>query len=291
MLSSMTGYGRSQQIIEDLDITVEVKSVNHRFFEFSSRLPRGMWYLEEKLKVLFHGQISRGKVDVNVAISNLGGDAKVEINLLLAESYLNELRKVGQILGLSDNLNLSEVARFHDIYISRASSPDEESVTKSVESIATKALEALLSTKRREGEGLGSDIENRLKTIEELTEDVERRNPQAVEQHRLRLTAKLEEILAGKNIDESRIITESAIFAEKTAADEETVRLRSHILQMRSFLSEGGAIGRKLDFLVQEMNREANTIGSKAPDSGTQHIVVELKSEIEKIREQIQNIE
>jgi len=292
MVTSMTGYGRAQQLIDGREISVEIKSVNHRYFEFSVRAPRSLGYLEEKLKSLVHAKTARGKVDVNVSVVSVeAATAQVEINLPLAQSYLTALREMGETLGLDDDLRLSTLSRFHDIYTVRKVDADEEALWLNIETVANEALQIFLQMKRSEGEKLAADISQRLDVIAGYADNVDARNPQIVDAYRERLTQKLTDLLADRNIDDARILTETAIFAEKTATAEETVRLRSHISQMRGFLSGGEATGRKMDFLVQEMNREANTIGSKAQDTGTQHLVVDLKSEIEKMREQIQNIE
>ncbi len=291
MVTSMTGYGRAQQLIDGREISVEIKSVNHRYFEFSARTPRSMGYLEEKLKAFVYTAVPRGKVDVNVSVVTLeGAPSQVEINHPLAESYLLALRELGKGLMLDDDISLSTLSRFGDIYTVRKTEADESVIWGSVETVAAQALDQFLSMKRLEGEKLTQDILERLTAVQLLVSQVEERGPQVVEQYRQRLFARLSEVLSDTSIDSQRILTEAAIFAEKTAVAEETVRLRSHIGQLQEILKDGGAIGRKLDFLVQEMNREANTIGSKAQDIQIQHIVVDLKSEIEKIREQIQNI-
>lgn len=293
MVNSMTGYGRAQQILGDREIGVEIKSVNHRYFEFSARVPRSFGYLEEKLKALVHVRVGRGKVDVSVSILALeGAAAQVEINHTLAESYLSALRGLGGRLTLDDDITLSDMMRFSDIFSVRKSEADEDEVWNDVKAVATQALDTYLAMKRTEGQKLEADVRGRLDSIEGSVGLVEERSPQVVDQYRRRLYAKLQEVLADTGIEEGRVLTEAALFAEKTAVAEETVRLRSHLDQMRGFLSQGGeAVGRKMDFLVQEMNRETNTIGSKAQDLDMQRIVVDMKSEIEKIREQIQNIE
>jgi len=293
MVNSMTGYGRAQQLLGEREIGVEIKSVNHRYFEFSARVPRSYGYLEEKLKTLVHARVGRGKVDVFVSILALeGAAAQVEVNHTLAEGYLSALRGLGRELMLDDDITLSDMTRFSDIFTIRKSEADEDEVWKDVRAVADQALDAYLAMKGTEGQKLESDVRGRLDSLEGLVSQVEERSPQVAEQYRRRLYAKLQEVLGDTGIEEGRVLTEAALFAEKTAVDEETVRLRSHLDQMRGFLSQGGeAVGRKMDFLVQEMNRETNTIGSKAQDLDMQRIVVDMKSEIEKIREQIQNIE
>lgn len=292
MIKSMTGYGRCQQTIDGRDILVEIKSVNHRFFEFSARVPRVYGYLESQLKSYLQGKVSRGKVDVGVTILTLEGiDANVEINHALVQSYVNALRSVKDEFALTDDLSLSAISRFADIFTVRKNVEDEQVIWDSVRTVLDGALANFIRMREVEGERMKADILSRLATIEERVAFVEERSPQTVEEYRNRLYAKMQEVLKDSKIEEQRILTEAAIYSEKIAVDEETVRLRSHIRQFESILQSEEPIGRKLDFLVQELNREANTIGSKAQDIEIARIVVDIKSEIEKIREQIQNIE
>lgn len=292
MVKSMTGYGRAQLLLEGRDITVEVKSVNHRFFEFSARMPRSLGYLEEKIKTTVNTAASRGKVDVSVQMVAVeGGNVQVEINHDLARAYLDSIRALGRDLLLDDDITLSDITRFNDIFIVRKAEEDEDAVWAAVQAVLAEALSKFVAMRELEGEKLKEDILGRLDAIEAHVSAEEKLSPKTVEAYRARLSAKLADILADRQIDEARILTEAAIFAEKTAVAEETVRLRSHIGQFRQILEQGGAMGRKLDFLVQELNRETNTIGSKAQDIEIAKLVVEIKSEIEKIREQIQNIE
>ena len=292
MIYSMTGYGRAQQLIDGRDISVEIRSVNHRFFEFSTRLPRSMGYLEETLKRLVHSRVSRGKIDLNLTVLSLEDpSAQVMLNRPLAEGYLSALRELGRQLDVEDDISLSSLARFGDIFVLRKNEVDEDALSCAVKEVATQALEQYLAMRRTEGEKLHQDIVSRTENILACVTQVEERAPQLAEQYREKLYQKLCDVLENQQIDQQRILTEAAIFAEKTAVDEETVRLRSHLAQLREILSSEGQVGRKLDFLVQEMNREANTIGSKAHDIEVSKVVVEIKSEIEKIREQIQNIE
>ncbi|MEG0898554.1 MAG: YicC/YloC family endoribonuclease [Oscillospiraceae bacterium] len=292
MIRSMTGYGRSQQLINGRDITVEVKSVNHRYFEFSSRIPRAYAYLEEKLKAYVQKSVSRGKIDVNVTIITVEGDnTDVEINHELASAYIKALRELGKREILNDDISLSTISRFSDIFAIRKTSNDEEQIWNDVKAVSDKALESFISMREAEGERMKADVLSRLLLIEESVEKVEEKSIKTVESYREKLFLKLKEVLDDRNIDEHRILTEAAIFAEKVAVDEETVRLKSHLKQCREILEYKEAVGRKLDFLVQEFNREANTIGSKAQDIEIARIVINIKSEIEKIREQIQNIE
>ena len=292
MIRSMTGFGRAQQTIGGRDILVEVKSVNHRYFEFSCRVPRAYGYLENRLKTYLQGKISRGKVDVGVSILTLEGqDAEVETNFELAKGYVSALRELGERLDVKDDLGLSALARFGDIFAVRKVAEDEERVWADVCQVLDEAAGRFVAMREVEGENMKADVLGRLDHILAQVEKVEARSPQTVEEYRTRLYTKLKEVLASTQIDEQRILTEAAIFAEKVAVAEETVRLRSHIDQFRQILALDEPVGRKLDFLVQELNREANTIGSKAQDVQIARIVVDIKSEIEKIREQIQNME
>lgn len=279
-------------MINGRDITVEIKSVNHRFFEFSARIPRVYGYLEEKLKAFVHSEVSRGKVDVSVSVVTLEGtNAQVEINKELAASYLSALRGMGEALGLADNISLTDMARFPDLFTVRKTEEDEAVVWDAVRAVAETALSRFTEMRQTEGEKLRDDVLTRLEALEAMTTQVEARSPAVVEEYRERLYAKLSDILADRQLDDQRILTEAAVFSEKTAVAEETVRLRSHIGQFRAFLTQEQPVGRKMDFLVQELNRESNTIGSKCQDLEISRVVVEMKSEIEKIREQIQNIE
>jgi uncharacterized protein (TIGR00255 family) len=288
----MTGYGRAQLLTGGREISVEIKSVNHRYFEFSARVPRAYGYLEEKLKSFVHGGVQRGKTDAFVSIAAADDlNAAVEINRPLARSYLEALRGMGSTLDLKDDITVSALSRFPDLFVLRREQEDEAAVWQAVREAAAGALANMLAMREAEGGRLRADIMSRLALLEGFTARVEERSPGVTAEYRARLLAKLNEVLEGRQPDEGRILTEAAVFAEKTAVDEETVRLRSHIAQLREFLGQGGPVGRKLDFLVQELNREANTIGSKAQDLEIARVVVEMKSEIEKIREQVQNIE
>ena len=292
MIKSMTGYGRGQQIIDGREITVEIKSVNHRYFEFSARVPRAYGYLEEKLKSFVQSKVSRGKVDVGVTIFNIEGkDAQIEVNQSIAVGYIDALRNANETIGLNDDLSLSQLIRLPDIFNVVKTTEDEEVIWNLVKIVAEEALNNFVSMRETEGHKMKDDIKSRLAYISELVRKVEERSPMVTEAYRERLYNKISELLNDKKIDEQRILTEAAIFSEKTAVDEETVRLKSHIQQFTTLLDSTEAVGRKLDFLIQEFNRESNTIGSKAQDVEITRIVVELKSEIEKIREQIQNIE
>lgn len=292
MIKSMTGFGRGHRVLNGRDITVEIRSVNHRYYEFSSRLPRSLGYIEEKLKSLLQGRISRGKVEVSVLLSNVeAADEKITINHEIVKEYIDALRSVRDEFGLTDDLSLSNILRIPDAFTVVKTETDEEQLWEDIRVTAEEALEHFISMRENEGARMKQDILSRLDKIEEWVGVVETRSPQVVEDYRKRLYDKMCEVLSTTNIDEGRILLEAGIFSEKTAVDEETVRLRSHIAQFRSMLESGEPVGRKLDFLVQEMNRETNTIGSKVQDIEVTRIVVDQKSEIEKIREQIQNIE
>lgn len=292
MLKSMTGYGRAQQILEGRDILVEVKSVNHRYFEFSARTPRAYGYLDDKLKTLVNGTISRGKVEVNVNVFTVQGkDAEVEINRELARGYVEALRAVKEELFLEDDLSLSMIARLPDIFQVTKTAEDEEVIWNGVRQVAEEAVAKFVAMRTVEGERMLADISTRLDGIEASVSKVEEQSPRTQSAYKERLYGKLKEVLDGKNVDEQRVLTEVAVFADKIAVDEETVRLRSHLRQFRSLIASAEPVGRKLDFLVQEMNREVNTIGSKCQDVEITGVVLGMKAEIEKIREQIQNIE
>ena len=298
MLRSMTGYGRAQKIINRRDILVEVRSVNHRYYEYSSRIPRAYSYIDEKLKALLKSAISRGKAEVSVTINNIEGkDTVIAVNKDVAEGYVNALRSLNQQMGtdgecwLEDDIKLSKLLKMPDIFTIQKAPDDEEQVWADVAEVAYEAIAKFVDMRTTEGERLFADVNSKADLILEMVGKVEELSPQTVENYRSRLYKKLSEVLESKNIDEQRILTEAAIFSEKIAVDEETVRLRSHIAQLKEMLVKEEAIGRKLDFIVQEMNREVNTIGSKAQDLNITKIVVDMKAEIEKIREQIQNIE
>ena len=292
MIRSMTGYGRGQQLLHGRSITVEIRSVNHRYFEFSCRTPRGCAFLEDRLKRTLQQAISRGKVEVSLTLQTVesrGG--AVAVDHALAGQYLTALRALAAEYNLTDDLTLSTVARLPDLFTVCRGEEDEEELAADVLSVLQEALDRFVAMREAEGERLRADVLSRLFTLEEHLAFVEERSPQTVAEYRARLTAKLNELLGGAVADEARILTEAAIVADRLAVDEETVRLHSHIAQLRGILNCAEPVGRKLDFLVQEMNRETNTIGSKCSDTAIAGHVVEMKSEIEKIREQIQNIE
>lgn len=274
------------------NILVEIRSVNHRYFEFSCRSPRAYGFLESRLKTYLQGKLSRGKVDVNVSIQTVeGSSASVQVNRELAASYVQALRALEEPLGLRDDLSLSVISRFSDIFTVNKETEDEDAVWADVLQVADEATGRFVQMRETEGAKMKEDVESRLDFILQAVEQVEARSPKTVEEYRARLYNKMSEVLGNTQIDEQRILTEAALYAEKIAVSEETVRLRSHVGQFRAILAQGGPVGRKLDFLIQECNRETNTIGSKAQDIEIARIVVDIKSEIEKIREQIQNIE
>lgn len=292
MLKSMTGFGRMQEVINNREILVEIKAVNHRYYEFNSRVPRAYGYLDEKLKGFLNGRVSRGKVEVSVSIFNQeGADAAIEINRSIADGYVSALRSVSEELDLKDDLSLSSIMRLPDIFNVVKTAEDEEVIWQDVKTVTSKALDKFINMRETEGKKMYEDISSRLDFIENVVGKIEKRSPEVTELYREKLYSKIKEIVGDRNIDDARVLTEAAVFSEKTAVDEETVRLRSHIAQYRSLLDSDETVGRKLDFLTQELNREVNTIGSKGQDLEITKMVVDLKSEIEKIREQIQNIE
>ncbi len=292
MIKSMTGFGRFQSTVDGKDITVEIRSVNHRFFEFSARISRGYGFIEDKLKNFVQSQVSRGKIDVHVSIVSVDdGSVVVELNRSLAEGYINALRSLASDFGLTDDITVSSVARYNDIFTVRRAAEDEDAVWAAVKTVAQTAVDNFIAMREVEGARLRADVESRADAIIANVAKVEAASPETLAAYRERLYNKIAEVIGDRTVDEQRVITECAIFADRIAVDEETVRLRSHIDQLRAVLSSDEPAGRKLDFIVQEINRETNTIGSKSQNSSIAHIVVDMKAEIEKIREQIQNIE
>lgn len=292
MTGSMTGFGRCQRLVGARNITVELKSVNHRYFEFSARTPRGLTFMEERLKALVSQEVARGKVDLFLSVSaDAASDVAVKASTELLQSYLAAIERLGSETGLTNDVTLSTVLRLPDVFTLEKKDIDEEALWAEVLPVAAEAVANLAKMRKTEGEKLCQDVLSKLDTIAALVERVETISPQTVSDYRQRLFSKLSEVLADRSIEEARLLTEAAIFAERVSVDEETVRIKSHIEHFKTILAEEGAVGRKLDFLTQELNREANTIGSKAQNSEVAKIVVDLKSEIEKIREQIQNFE
>ena len=292
MVKSMTGYGRSQQTVEGMNITVEIKSVNHRYFDFSSRTPRIYGFLDEKLKTYIQSRVARGKIECYVQIDNLEDDSViVEVNHSLAKGYADAFEKLAETYGIENNLNAGILARFNDVLLIRKEEADENKIWDAVRSVAEAAVDKFIAMRETEGEKLRDDICSRADNILQNVKFVEKRSPETVKEYTDKLLARMNDVLGTVNIEESRILTEAAIYADKIAVAEETVRLRSHIEQLKDFFNSQEAIGRKMDFLVQEINREANTIGSKACDVDIARCVLDIKSEVEKIREQVQNIE
>lgn len=292
MIKSMTGYGRAQGSFSGGEITVEVKSVNNRYLDANVKLPRVYGYIEDAIKAQVQKAISRGKVDVFVTINTAGADnVKISVNGPVVEGYLSAMRQIVQDYGVQDDISVSCLTQFNDVFLVEKQQQDENEAKAAILAVVQEALAAFDEMRQREGAALKEDLLGKSEDILALVAKVEERSPVTVQAYRDRLYAKMQEVLESRQIDEARIIQEAAIYADKVAVDEETVRLRSHVDQLRSMLTEGGVIGRKLDFLMQEMNREANTIGSKGNDVEQARNVVDIKSQLEKIREQIQNIE
>lgn len=292
MVRSMTGYGRSQGTEGGLNISFEIKSVNHRYFEFSSRVPVAYGFLEEKLKTYLKSRIARGKIETYLHIDALDGEAaEVNVNKPLAAGYLNALNSLGEEFGVRNDVSVIQLARFPEVLSVRKSPADEDAVWNAVVPFVKDAVDKFILMREKEGEKLKDDIISRGEAILKNVSFIEKRSPETVKEYTEKLTARINEVLADTNVDEARILTEAAIYADKIAVAEETVRLRSHLSQLRDMLDGDEAVGRKLDFLVQEMNRETNTIGSKCQDVEITKKVLDIKAEIEKIREQIQNIE
>ncbi len=294
MIRSMTGYGRAQATVGTINVTVELKSVNHRYFEFNSRVPRNYGFLEEKLKSFVGSLVSRGKVECYVSVENLeDSDVEILVNHGLATSYLKAYRELAERneLDIRDELAISSLVRNSDIFTVHKQDADEEKIWEAVKSVASEAVAKFITMRETEGEKLKNDVLSRADFILNKVSVIEERSPETVKEYNDKLLTRINEFLSDVQVDEQRLLTECAIFADKVAVAEETVRLRSHIDQLGQFLNSTEAVGRKIDFLVQEMNREANTIGSKAQDVTIARCVIDIKAEIEKIREQIQNIE
>lgn len=295
MIRSMTGYGRGESTAEGRTLTVELRAVNNRYLDCTVKMPRAYIFAEDAMKAKVQAAVARGKLDVFVTVTNTGGEAvSVTVNEPLAKSYIDALRKLYELGGgqtVRRGCYATDLARMPDVLTVEKQEEDQETVKAQLLSALDLAIGDFNSMRAREGERLCSDILSRADTIEGLLALVEERSPQTVSEYRARLEAKMREVLQNSQIDEGRLLTEAAIFADKVAVDEETVRLHSHLAQLRELLTKGGAVGRKLDFLIQEFNREANTIGSKCSDIEIARHVVDIKAEIEKIREQIQNLE
>lgn len=292
MINSMTGFGRFEGQVNGRNITLEIKSVNHRYLEFSCRLTRGYSFLEEKIKSYISSVISRGKVDMFVSITEPEDTpAEVQINHNLAQGYVNALKEISEQYNVINNVSTVDIGRYPDVLTVNKAPEDEDVVWNDVKEALDSALKDFISMRKDEGKRLKADILGRAKTIIKIVSEIEKRSPETVKEYQSRIKEKIEELLNSKEYDEQRVITEVAIFADKIAVDEETVRLRSHFEQLKTYLNDDKPVGRSIDFLIQEMNREANTIGSKVRDAELAQKVVQIKNEIEKIREQVQNIE
>ena len=292
MVKSMTGYGRAEDTLNGCTITVELRSVNNRYLDCNVRMPRLYLFAEETIKSRVQNTISRGKVDVFVTLDSTGGEqVQVSVNQPLADGYYAALTQLAERYGLSKDISVSLLSRFPDVLLAEKAEEDVEQRAQDICSVLDRALADFDQMRTREGARLEADVLSRAARIEKLVGKVEERSPQTVAEYRAKLEARMNEVLSNTQLDPARILTEAAIFADKVAVDEETVRLRSHIGQLRHMLEQGGTTGRKLDFLIQEFNREANTIGSKCSDIDIARHVVDIKAEIEKIREQVQNIE
>ena len=292
MIKSMTGYGKSEQTIDSLNVTVEIKSVNHRYFEFSARVPREYGFLEEKLKKYCNSLITRGKVECYVSVEDLEErEMEVNVNETLAAGYVKALKELSERFGLKDDISAVTLSRYPDVITLHKASEDEERIWNAVKTVAETAVSKFIEMRETEGSKLRGDILSRADYIIECVEFIEGRSPETGREYNEKLKQRMKELLGDAAVDEQRLLNEAAIYADKIAVDEETVRLRSHISQLREFMNSSEAIGRKLDFLVQEINREANTIGSKAQDVDIAKKVIAIKAEVEKIREQVQNIE
>lgn len=292
MVRSMTGFGRAQLSVEGFNITVEIKSVNHRYFEFSAKMPRVYSFLEEKIKSFLSSEISRGKVECALQIETTADESVVvSVNEPLAKGYVNALQTLSEMFSLSSDASALSIARFPDVLSVTKAPVDEDKLWCGVEEALRQVLAQFIEMREREGEKLKNDVLSRADIIISNVEFIEERSPETVKLYNEKLLERMRSVLGDAQVDEARILTEAAVYADKVAVAEETVRLRSHIDQLRTMLSSDQAIGRKLDFLVQEINREANTIGSKAQDIDIARRVIDIKAEVEKIREQIQNIE
>ncbi len=292
MIRSMTGYGSAKGTVAGFAITIELRSVNNRYLDLGIKLPRGFLFAESEIKNYIQKKVSRGKLDFFLTLDSADSDqTRIRVNTRLAEAYRNAITEIGQDLGLAASVSVLDIARFSDVLSLEKEELDQDAFLEQLFPLLDTALSDFNAMRAREGEKLAEDLLQKADRIEEMVQAVERQAPSTVSAYRERLEAKLQEVLADTSVAEERVIAEAAIFADRVATDEETVRLHSHLSQFRKLMAEGSPIGRKLDFLIQEFNREANTIGSKCQDSEIAYLVVELKSEIEKIREQVQNIE
>ncbi len=294
MIKSMTGFGRCEAEINGREITVEVKSVNHRYFEFSCRTPRGYGFLDDKLKSYVNSRVSRGKIDMFVTIgANDEAPSEVTVNHQLVSGYINAMKEISDTYGVENDVTVVSLSRFPDVFTVHKPAEDEEQITNDVLAVAKTALDSFVAMRETEGEKMKADILSRANTILSIVGEIEERSPQTVAEYEERLLERIKQTLEDYEveIDEQRVLTEVAVFSDKVAVAEETVRLRSHFEQLNKFLEYDEPVGRKIDFIIQEMNREANTIGSKVQDAVLAHNVFYIKFEFEKIREQVQNIE
>lgn len=292
MIRSMTGFGRSQGSAAGMDITVEIRSVNHRYFECNTRLPRAYGFLDEKLKTFLQGRISRGKVDVSVYIDLTDAPGtEVVVNRSLAEAYLRAAEELAALGNVKNDISVRALTTFPDVLTVRRAAEDEDAVWDAVRGVAEEAVDRFLQMREREGAKMREDVLSRRETLLSAVAFVEERSPQTVREHMEKVTNRMRDLLDGAAVDEARLLTEAGLLADRLAVAEETVRLRSHLDQLQQLVNADEPVGRKLDFLVQEINRETNTIGSKSQDLSLTRQIVDMKSEIEKIREQIQNIE
>ena len=291
-MKSMTGYGNATEIRNGREITAEIRSVNNRYLDCTVKLPRTYAFAEDPAKQLVKQHISRGKVDVFITVNTLEGtEVQISVNRPVLKGYLDALRSVAEEYGVKDDISVGLLARMPDVFLVEKGKQDEEQLQKDLLAVLEAALSRYDQMREQEGAALAQDLRAKASGFLKLVERVEARSPVTLAEYRKRLTEKLQEVLGSTSIDESRILTEAAIYADKIAVDEETVRLRSHLKQLEQMLASDEPIGRKLDFLLQEMNRETNTIGSKGNDLEQANTVVEMKAELEKIREQIQNVE
>ena len=292
MVKSMTGFGRASREIDGYMITVELKSVNHRYFEFSCRCPRQYGFIDDKIKSFVNSKVARGKIECYVGIEALNTEsADVVVNNTLANAYVKALKEISTNYDLKEDFGASTIARFPDVLIVRKSDEDEEKIWQLVKTVANEAVEKFIDMRKVEGKKMYDDVYSRSQFILDTVSFIEERSPQTVKEYNDKLVERVHDLLGDVTLDEGRILQEVAIYADKVAVAEETVRLRSHFDQLSKFLEYDEPVGRKIDFIIQEMNRESNTIGSKVQDAILAHKVVDIKSEIEKIREQVQNIE
>ncbi len=291
MLKSMTGFGRAEKTVDQFNIKVNLKSVNHRYLDLAIRVPKYYYFVEDKIRQTASKYISRGKVEVYVSVERIeGSDKSITLDRDVAENYIKALKAISEF-GIEDDVKISTIAQYHDIFKIETDEADEEYITKIITDVFSEAAEDFVNTRITEGKNMEADISSHLDNLETNLHAVEERYPQIVSEYRARLEKKINEVLQDVNVEETRIIAEAAIYAERTDIGEETVRLASHINEFRKTIKTDQPIGKKLDFMIQEMNRETNTMGSKANDVEISKIIVDMKSEIEKIREQIQNIE